>query len=42
MKLDTYTMVLLRRPANAPNLPEEDLDRLQAEHLAIQTSACGA
>lgn len=33
MKLDAYTIVLLRRPLGAPDLPEEELDRLQAEHL---------
>jgi uncharacterized protein YciI len=31
---DVYVMCLLRRPANAPQLPEEELDRLQAAHLA--------
>lgn len=31
---DVYTMCLLRRPPNAPQLPEAELDRLQAEHLA--------
>ena len=31
---DVYTVVLLRRPANAPDLSQEELDRLQAEHLA--------
>jgi uncharacterized protein YciI len=35
LKLDTYTLVFLRRPADAPNLPEEELDRLQAGHLAF-------
>jgi uncharacterized protein YciI len=35
VKLDTYTLVLLRRPANAPELPEEELERLQAGHLAF-------
>jgi uncharacterized protein YciI len=35
LKLDTYTVVFLRRPADAPNLPEEELDRLQEEHLAF-------
>lgn len=31
---DVYTMCLLRRPPNAPQLPEADLDDLQAQHLA--------
>lgn len=31
---DVYTMCLLRRPANAPQLPEDVLDDLQAKHLA--------
>lgn len=35
MKLDTYTVVLLRRPADAPDLPEEELERLQTGHLAF-------
>lgn len=26
--------MLLRRPADAPDLPEEELDRLQQQHLA--------
>lgn len=33
---DVYTMVLLRRPANAPEMSEEDLDELQARHLAYR------
>ena len=33
---DVYTMVLLRRPANAPQMSEEELDVLQAEHLAYR------
>jgi uncharacterized protein YciI len=31
---DVYTMCLLRRPPNAPQLPEDVLDDLQAKHLA--------
>jgi uncharacterized protein YciI len=30
----SFTFVLLRRPENPPDLPEEELDRLQAGHLA--------
>ena len=33
---DVYTVVVLRRPADAPDLPEEDLDALQARHLAFR------
>jgi uncharacterized protein YciI len=33
---DVYTMVLLRRPADAPQLPEDELDALQARHLAYR------
>ena len=34
MEFDSFTLVLLRRPADAPDLPDEELDRIQAEHLA--------
>jgi hypothetical protein len=33
---DVYTLVLLRRPPDAPQMPDEELDRLQAEHLAYR------
>ncbi|WP_152366074.1 YciI family protein [Microlunatus speluncae] len=33
---DVYTMVLLRRPDDAPELPDEELDALQARHLAYR------
>ena len=33
---DVYTLVLLRRPANAPVMPEAELDGLQARHLAYR------
>lgn len=33
---DVYTLVLLRRPADAPDLPEAELDALQARHLAYR------
>ena len=33
---DVYTLVLLRRPADAPTLPEPELDDLQARHLAYR------
>lgn len=31
-----YTMVLLRRPASAPQLSDAELDALQARHLAYR------
>jgi uncharacterized protein YciI len=33
---DVYTLVLLRRAADAPELPEAELDALQARHLAYR------
>jgi uncharacterized protein YciI len=30
----SFTLVLLRRPENAPDFTEEELDRIQAGHLA--------
>ena len=33
---DVYTLVLLRRPADAPQVSEEELDALQAHHLAYR------
>jgi uncharacterized protein len=33
---DVYTLVVLRRPADAPDLPDEELDALQARHLAYR------
>jgi len=33
---DVYTMVLLRRPADAPQLAEDELDTLQSQHLAYR------
>ena len=33
---DVYTMVLLRRPADAPQMPEHELDALQSRHLAYR------
>lgn len=35
MKLDAYTVVLLRRPADAPQLAEEVLAELQRQHVAF-------
>ena len=33
---DVYTLVLLRRPDHAPELSEDELDALQARHLAYR------
>ncbi len=33
---DVYTVVVLRRPADAPDMSEEALDELQARHLAYR------
>jgi uncharacterized protein len=33
---DVFTLVLLRRPPNAPELPDAELDALQARHLAYR------
>jgi hypothetical protein len=35
-EFDVYTLVLLRRPPDAPQMSDEELDRLQAEHLAYR------
>ena len=32
-ELDSLTLVLLKRPLDATEYPEEDLDRIQEEHL---------
>jgi len=33
---DVYTLVLLRRPTNAPEMSDAQLDVLQAQHLAYR------
>ena len=33
---DVYTLVLLRRPSDAPQMPDKELDALQARHLAYR------
>ncbi|WP_173923075.1 YciI family protein [Agromyces sp. Marseille-P2726] len=33
---DVYTVVVLRRPADAPEMPDDELDALQARHLAYR------
>jgi uncharacterized protein len=34
---DVYTLVLLRRPPDAPQMSDHELDALQARHLAYRT-----
>jgi uncharacterized protein len=34
MDLEAFELVLLRRPASAPDYPEAELERIQREHLA--------
>jgi uncharacterized protein YciI len=34
---DVFTMVLLRRPSDAPEMSDEALDELQARHLAYRS-----
>jgi uncharacterized protein len=34
---DVYTIVILRRPPNAPAMSDEELDVLQARHLAYRS-----
>ncbi len=34
MDLEAFELVLLRRPASAPDHPSEELERIQREHLA--------
>ena len=33
---DVYTLVVLRRPPDAPSMSDEELDALQARHLAYR------
>lgn len=35
-EFDVYTLVILRRPADAPSMPDDELDALQARHLAYR------
>ena len=35
-EFDVYTLVLLRRPPDAPQMSDEELDELQARHLAYR------
>jgi uncharacterized protein YciI len=34
VELASYTFVLLRRPADAPSYPDDELERIQEQHLA--------
>jgi uncharacterized protein len=34
MDLEAFELVLLRRPADAPDYPDQELDRIQREHIA--------
>ena len=34
MNLEAFELVLLRRPGNAPDYDEAELERIQQEHLA--------
>ena len=36
-EFDVFTLVLLRRPPTAPQMSDEELDALQARHLAYRT-----
>ena len=38
MELDSFELVLLRRPPDAPAYDEETLERIQREHLAYHAS----
>jgi uncharacterized protein len=38
MELEAFELVLLRRPASAPDYPDEELERIQREHLAYHAS----
>ena len=33
---DVFTVVILRRPAEAPEMSDDELDALQARHLAYR------
>jgi uncharacterized protein YciI len=35
-EFDVFTLVLLRRPPDAPQMAEEELDALQSQHLAYR------
>jgi uncharacterized protein YciI len=35
VELEAFELVMLRRPASAPDYPDEELERIQREHLAF-------
>jgi uncharacterized protein len=35
MDLEAFELVMLRRPGSAPDYPDEELERIQREHLAF-------
>ena len=35
MDLEAFELVLLRRPADAPDFPDDVLERIQEEHLSL-------
>ena len=37
MELEAFELVLLRRPASPTDYPDDELDRIQREHLAYYT-----
>jgi uncharacterized protein YciI len=37
-EFEVYTLVLLRRPPDAPQMPNDELDALQARHLAYRAA----
>jgi uncharacterized protein YciI len=42
MDLESYAFVLLRRPEDAPDFTEEELERIQEQHLAHLASMAEA
>ena len=38
---DVFTLVLLRRPTDAPDMPDHELEALQARHLAYRAELGG-
>jgi uncharacterized protein YciI len=38
MDLEAFELVLLRRPDGAPDYPDEELERIQREHLAYHAA----
>ena len=42
MELEAFELVLLRRPDSAPDHPDEEIDRIQREHLAYHAGLRGS